>query len=457
MVAVELIGRSIWFPYSAAGVMAPSLYRSLELAGWVIFEDVFLFVSILQINHQNMAAAQARNSAEMGKTSPVKFQDVGEMLERANAEIAQVRAALDQHAIVSIADVKGKITFVNDKFCSVSKYAREELIGQDHRIVNSACHSKEFMRDLWRTIATGQVWHGEVKNRAKDGSYYWVATTIVPFLDRTGKPFQYVSIRTDITYQKTNEIKQECLVLELDRSNRELSDFAYVVSHDLKAPLRGVSSIATFIARDYADKIDEDGREQLALLVQRMGRMHRLIEAILQVAKVGREHLKTSKVDLRSEVSSLVEFLSIPDSIVTSIDMPLPTIIIEEVYINQVFQNLLSNAVKYMDKPHGEIHVGYRKNSGYLEFYVKDTGPGIHEKYHKKIFQLFQTLQARDDLESTGVGLALIRKIVEGKQGNVWVDSVVGEGSTFWFSLPDSLLVKEVSEQLPSGPRAIEV
>jgi PAS domain S-box-containing protein len=149
---------------------------------------------------------------------------IEEELRRSLREIGDLRTAMDEHSIVAITDPQGRITFVNDKFCAISKYTREELIGQDHRIINSGHHSKEFIRNLWTTITQGRIWHGEIKNRAKDGSHYWVATTIVPFLDESGNPRQFVAIRTDITERRLAEESLRANNDELTRFNRVAVD-----------------------------------------------------------------------------------------------------------------------------------------------------------------------------------------------------------------------------------------
>lgn len=237
--------------------------------------------------------------------------------------------------------------------------------------------------------------------------------------------------------RKRAEIRQTQLMKDLAIANQELKDFAYIVSHDLKAPLRGIASIADWLLSDYGDRLDEDGKEMLHLLGGRVRRMGDLINGVLQYSRLGRVPEENSYVDLNSLVAEVIDEIAPPPNIHISVETDLPTLLVGKTRIKQVFQNLISNGVKYMGKPEGEIRVGYRESNGSWQFYVADTGIGIEERHFDKVFQIFQTLTPRDQSESTGVGLAIVKKIVEFYGGNIWVTSQVGHGSTFFFTLKE--------------------
>jgi len=355
------------------------------------------------------------------------------------SELLQFKAALDAHALVAITDAQGLITYVNDKFCDVSKWPREELIGRDHRVVNSGHHAPEFFGNLWATIRAGRVWKGEIRNRARDGSLYWVDTTIVPLLGQDGKPTSYIAIRAEITQRKLLEERNAEMVDELLAANRELTEFAYVVSHDLKAPLRGISSLASWLVTDYGDKLGDEGCHQLNLIASRVKRLSGLIDAILAYSRAGRDHADRLPVALEPLVRNTIDLLAPPPHVHIEIVGVLPELLIEPVKIQQVFQNLLSNAIDFMDKPAGLITVACAREAASWHFTVCDNGPGIPTRHFERIFQLFQTLASRDERERTGVGLALVKKIVEIEGGRIWVESIPGEGATFHFTLPAAL------------------
>jgi len=244
------------------------------------------------------------------------------------------------------------------------------------------------------------------------------------------------AVLAGIIERKRGEQKQAELLKQLESANKELNDFAHIVSHDLKAPLRGIKTLANWISTDYADKFDQAGREQIDLLLGRVDRMHNLIDGILRYSRLGRVKEEKTKVDLNELVPNIIDLIAPPESITITIEDELPVIECEKTRITQVFQNLLSNAVKYMDKPQGQIRIGCVQEDGFWKFSVADNGPGIEEKYFEKIFQIFQTLSTRDEVESTGIGLTLVKKIVQMYGGRIWVESKIGEGSAFFFTLP---------------------
>jgi two-component system sensor kinase FixL len=249
----------------------------------------------------------------------------------------------------------------------------------------------------------------------------------------------------DIEHKRAAELEKA--YKELESVNKELNDFAYIVSHDLKAPLRGISTLVNWILTDYADKFDEEGKEQMDLLLSRVERMHNLIDGILQYSRVGRIKEEKTQVSLNELVPDIIDILAPPENIAITIENELPVIECEKTRITQVFQNLLSNAIKYMDKPQGHVRIGCVEEESCWRFSITDNGPGIEDKYFEKIFQMFQTLSTRDENPSSGIGLSTVKKIVEMYGGKVWVESKPGQGSTFLFTLPKQKTAVEHAEQ----------
>ena len=246
----------------------------------------------------------------------------------------------------------------------------------------------------------------------------------------------FLLIRREMTERKHAQEDLARMVDELSAANDELKNFAYVVSHDLKAPLRAIGTLANWLSTDYADKFDDEGREHMRLLVGRVSRMDKLIDGILQYSRIGRVNEALAPVDMDELAHEVLDSLAPPAGIRVTIEGNLPEVMGGHTRFQQLLQNLLSNAIKHMGKEHGEIRVSCMPEGEFWRFAVSDNGPGIEARHFERIFQLFQTLTPRDKVESTGVGLSLVKKIVEMYGGKVWVESRVGEGSTFFFTLP---------------------
>jgi len=222
---------------------------------------------------------------------------------------------------------------------------------------------------------------------------------------------------------------------QLTKLNGELRKFAHVISHDLKAPLRGIASLTSFIKEDNAETLSESGKEQLDLLSGRVDRMYELINGILNYSKVSTSELQREVVNVKTVFDAVKDALDPPEHIRINLLSELPVINGDGTRIYQLFQNLISNAIKYSDKAEGLVEIGCEENNSHWLFFVRDNGPGIEARYHEKIFQLFQTLNAKDDVESTGVGLTIVKKIIEIHGGTIWLQSVPKVGSTFFFTL----------------------
>ncbi len=264
-----------------------------------------------------------------------------------------------------------------------------------------------------------------------------------PLLDAAGTAFGVMVHAVDVTEQvlarqqverKAEELTR--LTRELEQSNRDLDQFAYVASHDLKAPLRGIANLTQWIEEDLGDRVTGESREHMQLLKGRVHRMEALIDGILAYSRAGRGREKAEPVDVAALLAECVELLAPPAGTQIVIGPGMPTIETERVPLQQVFLNLIGNAIKYHPQPGARIEITATPRGDFHEFAIADNGPGIALQYHERIWQIFQTLAARDKVEGTGIGLSVVRKIVEARDGRAWLDSEVGRGTTFYFTWP---------------------
>lgn len=362
-------------------------------------------------------------------------------LERSLKELADIKFALDQSTIVAITDQRGIINYVNDEFCRISKYSREELLGQDHRIINSGYHPKDFIRELWTTIASGEVWKGELRNRAKDGSIYWVDTTIVPFLNADGKPYQYVAIRHDITQRKFAEEKVLQQAAELQRAAQLsfVGELAAGLAHEIKNPLAGIQGAVDILIRR-RDKNDPE-REALEGMRHEVERIDKTVRALLDRARPRLVSVKeTSLPDIVERAVNLARAQLADKSAGVRIEFERPAdpimVRLDPALIEDAILNLIINAIDSVDEG-GVVTLRAGLNQIDVDEFeavieVSDNGRGISEEDLTNIFKPFFTTRAH----GTGLGLPAVRRIARAHGGRVDVSSEVGQGTTFTIYLP---------------------
>ena len=366
--------------------------------------------------------------------------------EQALSDLAMQKFALDQHSIVAVTDVTGTITFVNDKFTEISGYNREELLGQNHRLLNSGHHDIDFFRELYCTITRGNVWNGEIQNKAKNGEFYWVDTTIVPFLDNTqNKPISYIALRTDITQRKHTETAMQEAKEAAELANQAKSMFLANMSHEIRTPMNGIIGMTGLLLDSDLDEIQR-GR---AITIRRSGEsLLNIINDILDFSKIeaGRFDLEIIDFDLGELMEDFADTIALRAA-EKGLELICPAN--PELHnwykgdpgrIRQILTNLVGNAIKFTEQ--GEVSVRYslesqRGNCNLLRFEVVDTGIGLDDEQEQKLFMRFSQADNSTTRQygGTGLGLAISKQLTELMGGEIGFESKLSQGSNFWFTI----------------------
>ncbi|NJL46625.1 MAG: PAS domain S-box protein [Leptolyngbyaceae cyanobacterium SM2_5_2] len=383
---------------------------------------------------------------------------IQDITERKHADLAlqasetRFRAVFEQAAVgMARLSPEGHWIQVNQKLCEMLGYAPTDLLNQHFSAITfEADHRQD--DHYYSQLITGEQSYCQFEKRYlhRDGHPLWTLVTASVESEASAGISAFIAIIEDIEERKAardellrraEELLTANLMLArttalLERRNSELDQFAYVTSHDLKAPLRAISNLAEWIGEDLNGQIPEENQRQLALLRSRVQRMESLINGLLEYSQVGRRERQLTQVDVGQLVHGVIDSLAPPEGFQVIVADDMPTVYTHQTALGQVFANLINNAIKHHHREQGTVRVSWQRQGDAIEFAVADDGPGIASQYHGKIFTIFQTLKARDNFESTGIGLSVVKKIVESENGRIWLTSEVGQGTTFYFTWP---------------------
>jgi PAS domain S-box-containing protein len=444
-------------------------YGRFETEGWRLRKDGTLFwasvvFTVLKNDKGELVGFGKVTKDETARKNAAEEinrlnSELTNLLQQSQIETADYKHALDESAIVAITDQKGIIRHVNENFCRISKYSENELLGQDHRLINSGHHAREFIRELWTSIANGKIWKGELKNKAKDGSFYWVDTTIVPFINEQGKPYQYLAIRSDITQRKlfeeelirVNEEQERIIAartLELREAlaaARELNDiktrFVSLASHEFRTPLSAILTSVSLVNHYLGPEFEDKRNKHIDRIKGAVHNLTNILDDFLSVEK-----LEQGKIETVSTGFDLIQFIEeIIDSMEGMIKKrnneiqfiyrePIEVFQDKKIFRN-IMMNLLSNAIKYSaDGKDIQVLTGLNGDNVFVS--VKDNGIGIPQEAQKELFSIFFRANNATHIQGTGLGLNIVKKYVEMLGGSVHFTSVENEGSTFTIEFP---------------------
>lgn len=335
---------------------------------------------------------------------------------------------------VVISDVEGRIEWVNSSFEKISGYTKKELVGVNPQFLLQGVETDPETTDyLKNQISKGQPFKCEILNYSKSGEKYWVKIQGQALYNKKGEIVRFFSIEENISDKKLLENQREELLESLAKTNKELEDYAQIVSHDLKSPLRSIHSLISWIKEDSDREFSDQTLKYFSMIENKVEKMDHLIEGILTYSKIDKEEMVKENVNTHQIIQSIVDIIHIPKHITITIKNKLPVIKADRYRIHQLFQNIIGNAVNYIERETGLVEITSEEFDNHYVFSVKDNGVGIAKEHHKKIFNTFQAYTKSED--STGLGLAIVKKVIDTYNGEIWIESELGEGSTFFLKL----------------------
>jgi len=363
------------------------------------------------------------------------IEDMSEIREKEEElKLLSVITEKNTNSIV-VCDKDGHIEWVNKSFEKTTGYSITELIGKKPgKLLQGPETNRETAAYLSGQIRAGEPFKCEILNYSKTGAKYWAQIQGQALYNERGDITRYFAIEEDITERKELEQQKEELVASLEKSNKELEDYAQIVSHDLKSPLRSINSLIAWIKEENEGGLSEQTALYFSMIENKLEKMDSLIQGVLTYSRIDKADVNKERINLHEIVRNIISIIHIPDNITVQVDGTLPTILADRYRMHQLFQNLIGNAVNYIDKPQGLVNIGFSETPAHYTFYVKDNGPGIAPENHEKIFKIFQSLIKNE--RSTGLGLSIVKKIADNYKGRVWLESELKKGTTFFIQLP---------------------
>lgn len=399
----------------------------------------------------------ARKMVETMQQKQVLNDGIMEEISHQKDELDDFIKALNESSIVTITDKNGIIIYANDKASEITKYSKEELIGNSHNILKSGHHPDIFFKGMKQVISKGHVWHGDIKYKAKDGKYYWVRTTIVPFLGKDGNPEQFIRISTDITSQKFTEEKLQQALKEIGKTDKLKEEFSTMISHELKTPLTPIKGYCEILKeKDVLGALNAEQEEAIDEINRNATRLERLVADILDAQKLDMGKMSFNKrifslVDFMAEVGrDLSTFMKAKQIQFETHDFTNIKLESDPERIRQVIDNLAKNAIDFVPTNAGKIEIGSIQDDKNVVFYVKDNGIGISPESQQHLFKKFYQVDTSHTRKhgGTGLGLVICKGIVEELGGKIFVQSQPGKGTKFYFSIPKKEEKIEVRTQL---------